>query len=308
MTAAENGKQVTVVVELKARFDEAANIRWARRLEEAGVQLVYGLVGLKTHCKLALLVRREEDGIRRYAHIGTGNYNPSTAKLYTDLGLLTADPEMTAEVAAVFNMLTSLSAPPEFRHLLVAPFTLRSGLMQRIELEAKAAAAGRPAGIVAKLNAIQDEEIIRALYRASQAGVRIELIARGICCLRPGLAGVSENIRVRSIVGRFLEHSRIVRFENAEGGEPEHWIGSADWMPRNLDRRVEVMCRVRAPALRERLDQILELYLTDDLKAREILSDGSHRRVEPTKRISAQESLMRQALPAPPAPPTGAPW
>jgi len=308
MTAAENGKQVTVVVELKARFDEAANIRWARRMEDAGVQIVYGLVGLKTHCKLVLLVRREEDGIRRYAHVGTGNYNPATAKLYTDLGLLTADPELTAEVAAVFNMLTSLSAPPEFRHLLVAPFTLRSGLMRRIELEAKAAAEGRPARIVAKLNALQDEEIIRALYRASQAGVKIDLIVRGICCLRPGIRGVSENVRVRSILGRFLEHSRVVRFENAEGGEPEHWIGSADWMPRNLDRRVEVMCRVRAPALRERLDQILELYLADDLKAREILADGAHRRVEPTARVSAQEVLMRQALLAPATPHAQGQW
>jgi polyphosphate kinase len=296
LAAAEKGKQVTVVVELMARFDEEANIRWARRMEEAGVQIVYGLVGLKTHCKLLLVVRREEDGIRRYAHIGTGNYNPSTARIYTDLGLLTADADMTAEVAAVFNMLTSLSSPGEFQHLLVAPFTLRSGVLERIERELEHARAGRPAAIVVKLNALQDEEIIRALYRASQAGVSIDLIVRGICCLRPGIPGVSENIRVRSIVDRFLEHSRILRFEN--GGEREHWIGSADWMPRNLDRRVEVMCRVRAPALRERLDGILDLYLRDDVKAREILADGSHRRVPRVHGLRAQDALLRQHLAA----------
>lgn len=299
VAAAERGKQVTVVVELKARFDEAANIRWAKRMEEAGVQIVYGLVGLKTHCKLSMIVRREEDGLRRYAHIGTGNYNPATSRLYTDVGILTSDPELTAEVAAVFNMLTSLCAPPELEHLLLAPFTLRSGMLERIEAEARAAREGRPARVVAKLNALQDEEIIRALYRASQAGVTIDLIVRGICCLRPGLPGVSDRIRVRSIVDRFLEHSRIVRFEN--DGRPEHWIGSADWMPRNLDRRVEVMCRVSSEALRDRLDQMLELYLSDDVKAREILPDGSHRRVPTQKGIRAQEVLMQQALAAPSA-------
>ncbi len=296
LSAAERGKQVTVVVELMARFDEEANIRWARRMEEAGVQIVYGLVGLKTHCKLLLVVRREEDGLRRYAHIGTGNYNPATARSYTDLGLLTADPEMTADVAAVFNMLTSLSAPGEFQHLLVAPFTGRSGILERIDRETEIARAGRPASIVAKMNALQDEEIIRALYRASQAGVSIDLIVRGICCLRPGLPGVSENIRVRSIVDRFLEHSRILRFEN--GGEREYWIGSADWMPRNLDRRVEVLCRVRAAQLCERLDGILDLYLRDDVKAREILPDGSHRRVPREHGLRVQDALMRQHMAA----------
>jgi polyphosphate kinase len=294
LAAAEKGKQVTVVVELRASFDEEANIRWARRMEEAGVQIVYGLVGLKTHCKLLLVVRREEDGLRRYAHIGTGNYNPSTARIYTDLGLLTADADVTAEVAAVFNMLTSLSAPGEFEHLLVAPFTVRSGVLERIEREILHARAGRSASIVAKLNSLQDEEVIRALYRASQAGVSIDLIVRGICCLRPGIVGVSENIRVRSIVDRFLEHSRILRFGN--GGDPEYWIGSADWMPRNFDRRVEVMCRVRAAALRERLDGILDLYLRDDVKAREILPDGSHRRVPSGSGLRAQEVLLRQHL------------
>ncbi|MCC6642057.1 MAG: polyphosphate kinase 1 [Deltaproteobacteria bacterium] len=296
LAAAEKGKQVTVVVELMARFDEEANIRWARRMEEAGVQIVYGLVGLKTHCKLLLVVRREEGGIRRYAHIGTGNYNHATARIYTDLALLTADPDVTAEVAAVFNMLTSLSAPGEFENLLVAPFTVRSGVLERIEREILHARAGRRASIVAKMNALQDEEIIRALYRASQAGVSIDLVVRGICCLRPGITGVSENIRVRSIVDRFLEHSRILRFEN--GGDPEYWIGSADWMPRNLDRRVEVMCRVRASVLRERLDGILDLYLRDDVKAREVLPDGSHRRVPRVHGLRVQDALVRQHLAA----------
>jgi polyphosphate kinase len=212
---------------------------------------------------------------------------------------------MTSEVASVFNMLTSLCAPPRFDHLLVAPFTLRSGLLERIDAEARNAREGRPARIVAKLNALQDEEIIRSLYRASQAGVRIDLIVRGICALRPGLPGVSENIRAVSIVDRFLEHSRILRFEN--GGDPEFWIGSADWMPRNLDRRVEVMCKVRAAPLRDRLAGILDIYLRDDVKAREILPDGSHRRVERREGICAQESLMRAALLAPHGGDVGAP-
>jgi len=307
LAAAERGKQVTVVVELMARFDEEANIRWARRMEEAGVQIVYGLVGLKTHCKLLLVVRREEDAVRRYAHIGTGNYNPSTARIYTDFGILTADAEVTAEVASVFNMLTSLSAPGRFKHLLVAPFTLRSGVLERIEREIEHARAGRSSGIAAKLNSLQDQEIIRALYRASQAGVPIDLVVRGICCLRPGIEGVSDRIRVRSIVDRFLEHSRLLRFENA--GAREHWIGSADWMPRNLDRRVEVMCRVRDPQLQARLDEILELYLRDDVKARELLPDGSHRRVKRGAGVRAQDALLRQHLAAAAAPPdmVGAP-
>jgi polyphosphate kinase len=305
LQAAERGKQVTAVLELLARYDEEANVRWAKRMEEAGVQIVYGLVGLKTHCKLSLVVRREDDGIRRYAHIGTGNYNPATARVYTDLGILTADPAVTAEVAGVFNMLTSLCAPPAFEQLLVAPFTLRSGMLERIEAEARRARAGRSARIVAKLNALQDEEIIRALYAASQAGVRIDLIVRGICCLRPGVPGLSDNVRVVSIVGRFLEHSRVVRFEN--GGEPEFWIGSADWMPRNLDRRVEVMCRVRATPLRERLEGILELYLRDDVKARELQPDGSHRRRETRENVLAQDALMRAALLAPHAQEAGSP-
>ncbi len=290
LEAAERGKQVTVVVELKARFDEEKNIRWARRMEEAGVQIVFGDVRLKTHCKLSLVVRREEDGIRRYAHIGTGNYNPTTARQYTDIGLFTADPEVTAEVAGVFNLLTSLSTHETWNHLMVAPQTLREGLISRIAREAENARAGRPAGIVAKLNAIQDETVTRALYAASQAGVRIELIVRGICCLRPGVPGLSENIRVRSIVDRFLEHSRIVRFEAA--GNPELWFGSADWMQRNLDGRVEVMCRARSESVRKRLEEILDVYVRDDVKARELLPDGSYRMPDGALGIRAQEVLM----------------
>jgi polyphosphate kinase len=290
LEAAERGKQVTVVVELKARFDEEKNIRWARRMEEAGVQIVFGDVRLKTHCKLILVVRREDDGIRRYAHIGTGNYNPTTARQYTDIGLFTADPEVTAEVAGVFNLLTSLSTHERWNHLMVAPQTLRQGLLMRIAREAENARAGRPAGIVAKLNAVQDDEVIRALYAASQAGVRIDLIVRGICCLRPGVPGLSETIRVRSIVDRFLEHSRIVRFE--AGGAPELWFGSADWMPRNLDGRVEVLCRVRADGVRRRLEEILDVYVRDVVKARELLADGSYRRPEGSFGVRAQELLM----------------
>lgn len=293
LAAAERGKHVTAVVELKARFDEAKNIRWARRMEEAGVQIVYGLVGLKTHCKLLLVVRREEDGIRRYAHIGTGNYNPTTARQYTDFGLFTADPEVTAEVASVFNLLTSLSSRERWTHLLVAPFTLRSGLLERIRREAANARAGRPASIVAKLNAIQDQEVILALYDASRAGVEIDLIVRGICCLRPGVPDLSENIRVRSIVDRFLEHTRVVRFEN--DGQPELWIGSADWMPRNLSGRVEVMCRVRAPAVIQRLEEVIDVYRRDDVKARELAADGSYRRSDGAHGVRAQEWLIQRA-------------
>ncbi len=293
LAAAERGKHVTAVVELKARFDEEKNIRWARRMEEAGVQIVYGLVGLKTHCKLLLVVRREEDGIRRYAHIGTGNYNPTTARQYTDFGLFTADPEVTAEVASVFNLLTSLSSRERWNHLLVAPFTLRSGLLERIRRETAHALAGRPASIVAKLNAIQDQEVILSLYEASQAGVEIDLIVRGICCLRPGVPGLSQNIRVRSIIDRFLEHTRVVRFEN--DGQSELWIGSADWMPRNLSGRVEVMCRVRSPAVTQRLEEVLDVYRRDDVKARILSSDGSYRRSDGNHGVRAQEWLIQRA-------------
>ena len=299
LAAAQRGKHVTVLVELKARFDEEKNIRWARRMEEEGVQIVYGLVGLKTHCKLMLVVRREEEGIRRYAHIGTGNYNSVTARQYTDFGLFTADPELTGEVASVFNLLTSLSSKERWSQLLVAPFTLRSGILERIAREAENARAGRPASIVGKLNAIQDEEVIGALYEASSAGVDIDLIVRGICCLRPGVPGLSERIRVRSIVDRFLEHTRLVRFEN--GGRPELWIGSADWMPRNLSGRVEVMCRIRSEAVAQRLEEILDVYRRDDVKARLLLSDGTHRRADAAlagatgRGLRAQEFLLQRA-------------
>lgn len=293
LAAAERGKHVTALVELKARFDEEKNIRWARRMEEAGVQIVYGLVGLKTHCKLMLVVRRDEDGIRRYAHIGTGNYNHTTARQYTDFGLFTADRDVTGEVASVFNLLTSLSSRERWHHLLVAPFNLRSGLLERIAREAAHARAGRPSGIVAKLNAIQDEALMLALYDASRAGVEIDLVVRGICALRPGVPGLSERIRVRSIVDRFLEHTRAVRFEN--DGRPELWIGSADWMPRNLSGRVEVMCRVRAPALAQRLEEVLALYRRDDVKARELGPDGRYRRAAPGQGVRAQEWLIQRA-------------
>jgi polyphosphate kinase len=296
LEAAERGKQVTALVEIKARFDEEKNIRLARRMEEAGVQIVYGLVGLKTHCKLMLAVRREEDGIRRYAHIGTGNYNHTTARQYTDFGLFTADPDVTAEVASVFNLLTSLSSRERWNHLMVAPFTLRTGVLERIAREAEHARAGRPASIVAKMNAIQDEEIIAALYEASRAGVEIDLVVRGICTLRPGVPGLSERIRVRSIVDRFLEHTRVVRFEN--GGARELWIGSADWMPRNLRGRVEVMCRIRSEPVAQRLEEILDVYRHDDVKARALGPDGVYRRVPVANHVRAQEWLMQRALAA----------
>jgi len=296
VAAAEQGKQVTAVVELKARFDEERNLRWARRMEEAGVQIVYGLVGLKTHCKLSLVVRREDEGLRRYAHIGTGNYNPATARLYTDLGVFTANPGVTSEVARVFNMITSLTTRAVFEHLLVAPLGLRRGIIDRIEREAQHAREGRPSGIVAKLNAVQDSEVIQSLYRASQAGVKIDLIIRGICCLRPGVTGLSDNIRVRSIVDRFLEHSRIVRFENAQ--DPEVWIGSADWMPRNLDGRVEVMYRVQDPAICARVGEILDVYLADDVRARIMQADGSYARPASVTGVRAQFALIQQRLAA----------
>ena len=244
MAAAEKMKEVTAVVELKARFDEAPNIRWARELEDAGVQVFYGLVGLKTHCKLCLLVRHDPDGVtRRYAHLGTGNYNASTARLYTDLSLLTADPEITGAVHDVFSFLTAYAEHPNYDPLLVAPLDLAEHCLALIAREAEHARHGRPARIVAKMNALLDKNIIMALYRASQAGVKIDLIVRGICALRPGIRGVSDHIRVRSIVGRFLEHSRIYHFAN--GGNEETYLGSADWMPRNLYERVEVLFPVR---------------------------------------------------------------
>ena len=273
---AASRKEVTAVVELKARFDEASNIRWARELEDAGVQVFHGLVGLKTHCKLSLLVRRDPDGVTRsYAHIGTGNYNATTARIYTDLSLFTADREITRAVHDVFSFLTAYAENPSYDPLLVAPLDLAEKCIWLIDREAEYARQGRPARIVAKMNALLDKNIVQALYRASQAGVDIDLIVRGICALRPGVRGVSDRIRVRSIVGRFLEHSRIFYFAN--GGQAEIYTGSADWMPRNLYERVEVLTPVRDELLRERVrGEILEAYLADNLKARILLKDGTY--------------------------------
>jgi len=275
MSAAEK-KEVTAVVELKARFDEASNIRWARDLEDAGVQVFYGLVGLKTHCKLSLLVRHDPDGVtRRYAHLGTGNYNATTARIYTDLSLFTADPEITGAVHDVFSFLTAYAEHPNYDPLLVSPLDLAEHCLALIAREAEHARHGRPARIIAKMNALLDKNIVMALYRASQAGVKIDLIVRGICSLRPGIRGVSDHIRVRSIVGRFLEHSRIYYFAN--GGSEEIYLGSADWMPRNLYDRVEVLFPVKDALLRERIRQeILETYLADNRKARILQKDGTY--------------------------------
>jgi polyphosphate kinase len=276
MGAAAQNKEVTVVVELKARFDEASNIRWARSLEEAGVQVFYGLVGLKTHCKLALLARQDADGeIRQYAHLGTGNYNPSTAHFYSDLSLLTCDPELTGAVHAVFNFLTARSEQANYQPLFVSPVDLAKNCIDLIDRETNHARRRRPTRIIAKINALLDQPLIEALYRASRAGVEIDLVVRGACALRPGLRGISHRIRVRSIVGRFLEHSRIFYFAN--GGEPEFYLGSADWMPRNLYERVEVMFPVKDRSLRHRiLSEILENYLADKDKSRILRPDGSY--------------------------------
>jgi polyphosphate kinase len=279
LIAAAAKKEVTAVVELKARFDEASNIRWARDLEDAGVQVFHGLVGLKTHCKLSLLARRDPDGVtRRYAHIGTGNYNATTARIYTDLSLLTANPQITGAVHDVFSFLTAYAETPSYEPLLVAPLDLAEKLMELIAREAEHARLGRPARIIAKMNALLDKKVILALYRASQAGVEIDLLVRGICALRPGVRGVSDRIKVRSIVGRFLEHSRIYYFSN--GGDEEVYIGSADWMPRNLYERVEVLTPLKDPMAVERVRQeILEGYLADNVKTRILAQDGSYHRV-----------------------------
>src|SRR5271166_5689671 len=273
---AASRKEVTAVVELKARFDEASNIRWARDLEDAGVQVFHGLVGLKTHCKLSLLVRRDPDGVTRsYCHIGTGNYNANTARIYTDLSLFTANPEVTRAVHDVFSFLTAYAENPSYEPLLVAPLDLAEKVTALIDREAEHARQGKPARIIAKMNALLDKNVVQALYRASQAGVQIELIVRGICALRPGVRGVSDNIRVRSIVGRFLEHSRIYYFAN--GDDEEIYIGSADWMPRNLYERVEVLVPLRDEMLRQRVrHEILDAYLADDRKARILLKDTTY--------------------------------
>jgi len=276
--AAESGKQVTVVVELKARFDEERNIAWARQLEKAGCHVVYGLVGLKTHAKILLVVRREANKLRRYVHVGTGNYNGNTARLYTDVGLFTSHPVIGADASALFNEMTGYSTPYEWMAFGVAPTGLRDKLFALIDREKEHALAGRPARIVAKMNSLSNQDVIDKLYEASQAGVQIELIVRGVCCLRPGVAGRSDNIRVISIVDRFLEHSRILYVGN--GGDEEVYLSSADWMTRNLTRRIELMCPVFDPGLRRIMINLLELNLRDNVKARELTPTGSYARVK----------------------------
>ena len=296
LAAAENEKQVAVIIELKARFDEEDNIEWARRLERAGAHVVYGFAGLKAHAKATLVVREDEDGIRRYMHFGTGNYNEKTARLYTDLSLFTCRPELGSDVSQLFNALTGFSKVTDYEDLLVAPVNMRRELTALIERETEHARAGRPSGIRAKLNAVSDAEIVRALYRASQAGVPIDLLVRGMCVVRPGVPGVSESIRVRSIIGRFLEHSRICVFEN--GGDREIYIGSADWMARNLDRRVETMIPVLDPLLAETIyGEILAVMLADNVKSRELRSDGTYRRLRPggTLPVNAQRVFLLQS-------------
>src|SRR6266702_2892331 len=278
--AANAGKQVTAIVELRARFDEASNIQWARRLEEAGAHVIYGVVGLKTHCKALLIVRRDADQLRRYVQLGTGNYHPRTARIYTDFSLLTSEPQLSEEVATVFNTLTGLAGYPGLKKLLVAPFDLHKRLISLIDRERDHALAGKPARIIAKLNALVEQEIIEKLYEASCAEVTIDLIVRGICSLRPKIPGLSENIRVFSIVGRFLEHSRIYYFGNA--GQREVYLSSADWMPRNFFRRVEIAFPIEQPDLRDEIiDLVLPKFLHDRVKARELQPDGSYRRLKP---------------------------
>ncbi len=295
--AVRMGKEVAVLVELRARFSEEANIAWARRLEAQGAHVVYGIAGYKTHCKATLVVRREKDHagatvLRRYCHLGTGNYNHQSARLYTDLGLFTCRPGFGEDLTHLFNMLTGYVHPPSFQYLVLAPTQMCDWLIMLVRREAEAAAQGRPCGIVAKLNAIADPRVIHELYRASQAGVRIQLIIRGICCLRPGVPGLSENIHVTRIVDRYLEHARVFRFE--AGGHPEYFLSSADWMPRNLNGRVEVAFPLLDPIQRRRVQEILDIQLADTQKAREVLPDGTSERVKCTmgEPVRAQERLM----------------
>lgn len=294
--AAENGKQVSVLVELKARFDEENNIVWARMLEKAGCHVIYGLVGLKTHSKITLVVRKEEDGIRRYVHLGTGNYNDSTAKLYTDIGLLTCSESIGEDATAVFNMLSGYSEPKAWNKLSLAPLWLKDKFLYLIDRERKYALEGRPARIIAKMNSLCDRDVIAALYEAAAAGVQIDLIVRGICCLKVGIPGVSENITVRSIVGNFLEHSRIFYFENDENYEI--YCGSADWMPRNLERRVEILYPVERPELKEKLLHILDSHLRDNVKASILQPDGSYEKQSRRGRalFNSQEAFCREAI------------
>lgn len=298
--AAENGKQVSVLVELKARFDEENNIVWAKKLEQAGCHVIYGLVGLKTHSKIALVVRREEEGICRYVHLGTGNYNDSTAKLYTDCGIFTCNEAIGEDATAVFNMLSGYSEPLSWNQLAVAPLWLRDKFMSLIQRETKHARAGKPAKIMAKMNSLCDDGIIAALYEAASAGVKIQLIVRGICCIRVGIPGVSENIEVRSIVGNFLEHSRIFYFAN--DGQEELYMGSADWMPRNLDRRVEIMFPVLDEKLKTQVKHILEVELADNTKAHVLGADGKYEKVDKRGKVlvNSQAQFCEEAVAAVP--------
>src|SRR5476651_2103799 len=276
--AAQAGKDVTVIIELRARFDEEANIELANKLQEAGAHVMYGVFGFKTHAKLVMVVRREEKGLRRYCHLGTGNYHTKTARLYTDYGLMTADEAIGEDIHEIFLQLTGLTRVPRLRRLLHAPFSLHQALMAKIERESAHASAGIPARIIAKLNALTEPTIIQALYRASRAGVNIDLIVRGVCCLRPGVRGVSDRIKVRSIVGRFLEHSRVYYFENA--GAQEVYCGSAVWMDRNLFRRIEIAFPIEAAELKARVAEDLRLYLEDDMQAWVLNTDGHYSRAE----------------------------
>ncbi len=296
--AADNGKQVSVLVELKARFDEENNIIWAKMLEKAGCHVIYGLLGLKTHSKITLVVRREEEGIRRYVHLGTGNYNDSTAKLYTDCGLLTCDPLIGEDATAVFNMLSGYSEPLGWNKLSLAPLWLRGRFLRLIQRETRNAREKIPARIVAKMNSLCDKEIIASLYEASNAGVKVQLIVRGICCLKAGIPGLSENITVCSIVGNFLEHSRIFYFEN--GGEPQIFMGSADWMPRNLDRRVEILFPVEDEKLKARICHILEVQLADNVKAQYLKPDGTYAKRDRRGKaaVCAQDTFCEEAIKA----------
>jgi polyphosphate kinase len=293
--AAESGKQVVVLVEIKARFDERANINWARALEQAGCHVVYGLVGLKTHSKLCLVVRQEKNKLRRYVHVGTGNYNPKTARIYEDLGLLTADAEIGAEVSHLFNFLTGYSRHASYKRILAAPYGLREQIISLIEREARVHRPDRPGRIAMKLNSLVDEDVIDALYCASQAGVKVDLMIRGICSLKPAVAELSENITVRSILGRFLEHSRILYFGN--GGSDDLYIGSADMMQRNLDRRVEAVVSVSDKKLKDRLKGILDISFADNSSAWELDGSGEWTRLEPreAEMVNLQEELMRRA-------------
>jgi polyphosphate kinase len=285
--AAQAGKQVLAVVEIRARFDELANVRWARKLEEAGVHVVYGLMGLKTHAKLSLVIRQEESGLNRYCHVGTGNYNPKTARLYEDLGLLSADPVLCDDLSRLFNQLSGFVSDIEFNRLIVAPKSLRKSLINKIDREIENAREGKPAHIRFKLNSLLDEQFVSALYRASQAGVKVEIVVRGICALKPGIVGLSENITVRAILGRFLEHSRVYHFHNA--GKDEYLIGSADLMNRNLDRRIETLISIQAQSHKEQINQLLSLYLSPEVKRWQMDSEGLWKRVLLSE---ANEALM----------------